>query len=139
MLNRCNVCGLSKEKCCCSFSPSENQLKEEIKSIYLDSADRFASKKGMANFIWRQLINAKNSESKAWSEKQSAIANMATRYSNKYDPIIEQKDKEIDYQNKLIKKLQGMLGASEPVKDKPLNNDALACKGCGSTTGCYCK
>lgn len=130
------MCGL--EKCCCSFNSTEEKLKNTIKSDYLEEAVNFSTKQGMANYIWRQLIDAKNSESKAWSEKQLSIANMATRYANKYEPIIEQKDKEIDYKNKLIKKLQGMLGTSKTTSDST-NKEVQGCNGCGSTTGCYCK
>jgi hypothetical protein len=137
MLKRCNECGL--QDCNCSFSSAEEELKESIKSSYLESADRFRTKQGLANFIWRQLFNAKVSEKKAWDEKQSSIAKISTRHASKYEPIIEQKDKEIDYQSQLIKKLQGMLASSDPASNKADKEKRKGCNGCGSTTGCYCK
>ena len=51
---------------------------------------------------------------------------------------LKQKDKEIECQNKLIKELQRML----PTSSESEWDDTKAidgCRGCGSTSGCYCK
>ena len=138
-MNRCSKCGLpTTTSDCCRFSAKDEEFKTEIKAQYYEMAAEHASKIGLANFIWRQFIDAKKSEQQAWKEKQSSIANMASNYENKYKPIIEEKDKEIDYLHNLVKRLQGMLPESkEP--DKQSSSSSIACSGCGSTTGCYCR
>jgi len=123
---------------CCQFSAAEEEFKVEIKAQYYELAAEHASKTGLASFIWRKFIDARKSEQQAWNEKQNAIASMASNYTNKYKPIIEQKDKQIDYLQNLVKKLQGMLPESETA-DKESTNSSIACSGCGSTTGCYCR
>ena len=139
MIKRCSKCGLPKQEGdCCFFSDAEEAFKNEVKSHYFELANGRASKAGLASFIWRKLIDTTNSEKKAWREKQQSLASMGSNYSNKYEPIIEQKTKEIEYQNKLIRRLQGMVPEPDEInqnKEKPV----AGCSGCGSTSGCYCK
>lgn len=139
MVKRCSKCGLPEQgDNCCSFSDAEETFKNEVKSYYFELTNGHGSKAGLASFIWRKLIDTTNSEEKAWRKKQQSLANMASNYANKYEPIIEQKTKEIEHQNKLIKKLQGMLpepDRNNHNKEKPV----IGCRGCGSTSGCYCK
>ncbi len=138
-MNRCKKCGqLVTNGKCCEFSAADEEFKSAVKEQYFELAADYASKGGLANFIWRKFIDATKSEQKAWQEKQKSIANMASNYSNKYEPIIEQKDKDIEYLQNLVKNLQSRLPNDE------LNSDGLvksimACGGCGSTTGCYCR
>ncbi|MBF7728754.1 hypothetical protein [Pseudomonas sp. N040] len=141
MSSRCSNCGLPTESGkCCFFSAPEENFKEDLKANYFKAAGEFASAKGLSNFVWRQLLNAKHSENKAWSEKQYAISNIAPSYAKKYDSIISEKNKEIEYQKNLITKLQHMLLNSEPpATNTEKTHTTSGCTICGSKIGCYCK
>lgn len=137
-MNRCIKCGLPTTGVCCLFSSQEVEFKTELKARYFELAAEYASQVGLANFIWRKLIDATASEQRAWKEKQSVIARMASNYENKYKPIIAEKDKEIDHLEKLVKSLQSMLPESEETH-KHSSSVTVGCNGCGSSYSCYCK
>jgi hypothetical protein len=141
MSSRCSACGLPTEsEKCCFFSATEEKFKEDLKANYLKAAGKFASTKGLSNLVWRELLNAKHSENKAWTEKQHAIANIAPSYAKKYDSIIIEKNKEIEYQKNLITKLQHMLLKSSPPETNTEKTHAISgCIICSSKIGCYCK
>ncbi|WP_211828653.1 hypothetical protein [Kistimonas asteriae] len=135
-MTRCRKCGVPKTAGnCCQFSAEEEEFKKDIKAQYYELAAGHSSKIGLASFIWRKFIDAKTGEQQAWNEKQNVIASMASNYENKYKPIIDEKDKEIEYLQNLVSRFQGML----PESDKESSSSTIACSGCGSTTGCYCR
>jgi len=142
---KCNTCGLPSYRCCCVFSSDEEIFKNELKSQYFELTGSHASKVGLSSFIWRELIRARNSEElvknsveEAWNEKRQSIAKMALNYKKKYDPILEQKDQEIEHLQNLVKKLQGMLSESE-AENEGSTKSARGCSSCGASTGCYCR
>lgn len=142
---KCHRCGLQPSICCCELTSEEEIFKDDTKSNYTELAGKLASKNGLANHIWKRLFTlsnsidaAKASEDKAWEEKRQSLVRAAKNHVSKYEPIIEQQNKEIERQNVLIKKLQVMIEKQEPIAQEKTPTKSSGCPGCGSITGCYC-
>jgi len=142
---KCPRCGLQPSICCCELTPEEKIFKDDTKSNYTELAGKLASKNGLANHIWKKLLTltnsidaAKASENKAWEEKRLSLVRASKNHVAKYEPIIEQQNKEIERQNVLIKKLQVMIEKQSPITQENTAKKSTGCPGCGSATGCYC-
>lgn len=149
---RCNVCGIQNSvKYCCSITLRDEQIKNELKLRYKMKAGNYATQVGFENFVWKHLVSLTSIESdyyslissiekdpKALNEKDKIIFNLSNKFDEKYKPIIEEKDREIDQQKKLIKKLQVMVAPNYSENETPDQKNSLACNQCGSVKGCYC-
>ncbi len=121
-----------------SFSMEEELYKADIRGQYSLWAGKNATEAEYTNFVWKKFFELKESEKSAWQQKHIAINKLAENYAAKYEKIIDQKNKELEYKDKIIKKLQTLIPSQESTHETT-STVRSACPSCGSLTGCYCK
>ncbi|EOW9488239.1 hypothetical protein ACOCGL_003716 [Vibrio cholerae] len=125
------------------FTDEEKARIDEIKKNYQINAGQLASPKGLADHVWKHLLDnealivrLRDVVNEAYEENRKSVVAVSNRLVHKYTQELALKDKQIsNMQNQLAKLASKYGGVDSKVKQ---NTDSV-CSGCGSKNGCYCK